>query len=197
MSAPERPNPIEEPFELLLWSSRFLVLVAVLASLIASICMFFVASTDCVLLVQDVIRYIAGASDAQLRSSLHGSILAQVAEVVDGYLFATILIIFGLGLYELFISKINPAERSELAARVLLIRSLDDLKERLAKVIFLILVVRYFEYALQISIVTSLDLLYIAVGIVLIALALYLTNRHPPQPAQTAPAGRSEDPAAG
>ena len=131
-------------------------------------------------------------ANAHLRASLHGSILAQVAEVVDGYLFATILIIFGLGLYELFISKINPAERSELAARVLLIRSLDDLKERLAKVIFLFLIVRYFEYALQMSIATSLDLLFIAIGIVLIALALYLTNRHP-QTGGAAAAERSED----
>lgn len=190
-------NPIEEPFEAILWSSRFLVLIAVLASLIASLCMFAVATTDCMLLVRDVLAYVAAGSDPQVRASLHGSILAQVAEVVDGYLFATILIIFGLGLYELFISKINPAERSELAARVLLIRSLDDLKERLAKVIFLILIVRYFEYALQMSIANSLDLLYIAIGIVLIALALYLTNRHSSGSGKTASPARSEEDAAG
>jgi uncharacterized membrane protein YqhA len=80
-------------------------------------------------------------------------------------------------LYELFVSRIDAAERSEFAPRLLLIRSIDDLKSRLAKVVFLILVVRYFEYALQSQVTTPLDLLYLAIGIALIALSLYLTNR--------------------
>jgi uncharacterized membrane protein YqhA len=96
---------------------------------------------------------------------------------VDGYLFAAILIIFSFGLYELFISRIDAAERSEIAPRLLLIRSLDDLKSRLAKVVFLILVVRYFEYALQSEIRSPLDLLYLAIGIALIAFSLYLSAR--------------------
>jgi uncharacterized membrane protein YqhA len=86
------------------------------------------------------------------------------------------MIIFALGLYELFVSKIEIAERSELASRLLLIRSVDDLKERLAKVVFLILIVRYFEFALDSTVNSPLDLLYLAVGIALVALSLYLTR---------------------
>ncbi len=99
-----------------------------------------------------------------------------MAEILDGLLFATILLIFALGLYELFISKIEAAENSEFAARLLLIRSLDDLKERLAKLIFLILIVRYFEYSLEQKIDIPASLLYLAVGIALIAVALFLTR---------------------
>jgi LPXTG-motif cell wall-anchored protein len=44
-------------------------------------------------------------------------------------------------------------------------------------VIFLILIVRYFEYALEATIDTSLDLLYLAVGIALVALGLFLTKK--------------------
>jgi uncharacterized membrane protein YqhA len=87
------------------------------------------------------------------------------------------MIIFALGLYELFIGKIEVIENSELASRLLLIRSLDDLKNRLAKVVFLILVVLYFERALEATVDSPLDLLYLAVGVFLIAAALYLTTR--------------------
>ena len=73
-----------------------------------------------------------------------GTIVAHVVEVVDGYLLAAIMLIFALGLYELFVSRIEIAEGSEFAERLLLIRSLDDLKDRLAKVVLLILVVKFF-----------------------------------------------------
>ena len=72
--------------------------------------------------------------------------------------------------------KIEAAESSELAQRLLLIESIDDLKERLAKVIFLILIVRYFEYALETPIQTATDLVSLAVGIALIALGIFLTK---------------------
>jgi uncharacterized membrane protein YqhA len=166
---------IERLFESVLWNSRLVTIVAVLASLVAALIMFFVATTDVVYLVGDVVHY--PGLEATAREHLHVSIVAHVAEIVDGYLFAAILIIFALGLYELFISKIDAIELSEVASRLLLIRSLDDLKERLAKVVFLILIVRYFQYALDATISAPLDLLYLAVGIALIALSLYLTNR--------------------
>src|SRR5579875_3322199 len=107
----------------------------------------------------------------------HVATIAHVATTIDGYLFATILIIFALGLYELFIGKIDAAEQSEIARRLLLIHSIDDLKERLAKVVFLILLVRYFEFALQAEVTDSaVALLYFAIGVALVALAIYLTS---------------------
>ena len=155
-----------------------MTIVAVIASLVASLVMFYIATTDVFFLIGEVGHYAQLATEA--RQHLHASIVADVAEIVDGYLFATILIIFALGLYELFISKIDAIELSPVASRLLLIRSLDDLKERLAKVVFLILIVRYFQYALEATIRAPLDLLYLAVGIALIALSLYLTGHGAP-----------------
>jgi uncharacterized membrane protein YqhA len=57
-----------------------------------------------------------------------------------------------------------------------MINSLDDLKSRLAKVVMMILVVRYFEYALGMDFTTPLDLLQFAGGIALLGLALYLSH---------------------
>ncbi|MBD5635030.1 MAG: YqhA family protein [Candidatus Eremiobacteraeota bacterium] len=165
----------EHVFERVLWNSRLLALVAVVASLILAIALFYVTTVNGFYLLGEVAHY--ANLDQIARDREHAAIVVHVANIVDGYLFAAIMIIFSFGLYELFIGRIEAAERSEVAPRLLLIRNLDDLKGRLAKVVFLILVVRYFEYALQSEVSSPLDLLYLAVGIALIALSLYLTNR--------------------
>lgn len=174
-ATPTGVKTFERAFERILWNSRLVIVVAVVASMIVALVMFYVATADVAYLLGDVTHYVS--VDVESRERLHASIIAHVAEIVDAYLFATIMIIFSLGLYELFISKIDAAERSPIAPRLLLIRSLDDLKERLAKVVFLILIVRYFEYALQASIKAPLDLLFLAIGIALVAVALYLSSR--------------------
>ena len=166
---------LERFFEGALWNSRLLVMVAVVASVAVAIVMFYIATIDAAYLIADVTHY--ATLEQAARDRAHATIVAHVAEIVDGYLFAAIMIIFSFGLYELFVSRIEAAENSHAAPRLLLIRSLDDLKERLAKVVFLILIVRYFEYALQSEIAGPLDLLYLAVGIALIALSLFLTSR--------------------
>jgi uncharacterized membrane protein YqhA len=166
----------EQPFEALLWSSRYLMLVPVALSLIAAIAMLALATVDAFYLVRDAAGYAAPHVALMAREQLHDSAVSRIASMLDGYLFAAVLIIFALGLYELFISKIDRAEKSEVATRLLLIRNIDDLKERLGKVIFLILVVRYFQFALHSSPTNAVDLLMLAVGIALIALALYLTG---------------------
>lgn len=165
---------LENTFERLLWGSRLIVLLAVVASLLVAVGMFFVSTVDVVGLIQHMAHYPVtyGAERAALRSS----IVAHVVEAVDGYLLASIMLIFSLGLYELFVSRIDVAEGSEFAERVLLIRSLDDLKDRLAKVVLLILVVKFFEYALQLPFKTPLDLLYLAIGVLLVSGALYLSK---------------------
>lgn len=172
---------IQKPFEQLLWGSRLIVLLAVIASLLVAFGMFFVSTVDVVGLVQHMAHY--PFTYGEERAVLRSSIVAHVVEAVDGYLLAAIMLIFSLGLYELFVSRIDVAEGSEFAERVLLIRSLDDLKDRLAKVVLLILVVKFFEYALQLSFKTPLDLVYLASGTVLVAAALYLTKGKDPKPA--------------
>ncbi len=167
---------IERVFEKFLWNTRFIVVVAVIACLFASVAMFFIATVDVVRLPQAAVDYVNPALAEAERHRLYNRTVADVAGIIDAYLFATILLIFALGLYELFVSKIEAAENSAFAERILLVRSLDDLKDRLAKVIFLILIVKYFEYALEQQIHTSLDLLMLALGIALIALAIYLTR---------------------
>jgi len=168
---------VETLFEGFLWNSRYVVLVAVIASLSVSLAMFYLATVDAYFTVTHLGDYASPLLDGEHRAQLRGETVTHIVEVIDGYLLATVLLIFALGLYELFISKIDHAENSETASGVLLITSLDDLKARLAKVILMILIVRYFEHVVRMSFDTPLDILYLALGISFIGLALYLSHK--------------------
>ncbi len=163
-------------FEGSLWNSRFIILTAVVGSLLAGFAIFFMATVDVVLLVQHALHYADADMAVEARKALHDSTVSHIVEVVDGYLLATVLLIFSLGLYELFISDIDQAHGSKASSKILVIGSLDDLKSRLAKVILMILIVTLFEQALNMKITAPIDLLYLGGSIALIALALYLTH---------------------
>ena len=166
----------ENLFEGALWNSRFVILAAVLGSLFAGFAIFYMATIDVWNLVQHVVHY----GDADMtevgRKVLHDDTVTHIVEVVDGYLLATVMLIFSLGLYELFISDIDQAHGSKASSKILVINSLDDLKARLAKVILMILIVTLFEEALSIKIENPLDLMYLGASIAFIALALYLSH---------------------
>jgi uncharacterized membrane protein YqhA len=176
---------VERIFESVLWNSRFVVLIAVFASLASSFAVFFLTAVDVIYLVSHMGEYWRAGDcmatmlpppDVVCRAHLRESTITHVVEVVDGFLLATVLLIFALGLYELFISDIDEAATSRTSSRILIVNSLDDLKSRLAKVILMILIVKLFEKALQLQIRNALDLLYLGGAIALVGLALYLTH---------------------
>ncbi|MCX7806953.1 MAG: YqhA family protein, partial [Planctomycetota bacterium] len=90
-----------------LWGSRMIVLVAVLASLMTAFGVFYLATVDTWLLVREISAYAdVDLSEAE-RKAIRSQAIAHVVEVIDGYLLATVLLIFALGLYELFISALD------------------------------------------------------------------------------------------
>ncbi len=168
---------IEKTFESLLWNSRFVVVVAVLSSLITAFAMFYMATVDAYYLVSHLGEYLSSDLTGEARKIFRVTTITHVVEVIDGYLLATVLFMFALGLYELFVSKIEQADNSETPS-VLAIHSLDDLKSRLGRVIIMILIVNFFEQAINMKINAPLELLALAAGIALIGLTLYLTEKH-------------------
>jgi len=170
-------NHLGKWFETGLWNSRLVVLSAVVASLLVALAMFYVATVDVAAMMGHLGHYHDMGLSMEARGELRASLVTHVVEIVDGYLFGAIMLIFALGLYELFISRIDAAEKSEFASRLLLIHSLDDLKDRLAKVVLVILIVKFFENALRMHFETPLDLLSLAGGVLLIAGALRLTHK--------------------
>ncbi len=169
-------NFIEKLFEGSLWNSRFVVLTAVVGSLLAGFAIFYMASVDVIFLFQHALHYADASMTDEARKALHDSTVSHIVEVVDGYLLATVMLIFSLGLYELFISDIDQAHGSKASSKILVISNLDDLKGRLAKVILMIMIVTLFEEALGMHIESPVDLVYFGAAIALISLALYLTH---------------------
>jgi uncharacterized membrane protein YqhA len=168
---------LELLFEKTLWNGRFVVVVAVIASMAAATAIFYMATVDVFYLVSHMLHYADPAMAGEARKALHDETITHVVEVVDGYLLATFMLIFALGMYELFVSDIDEARGSKASSRILVIESLDDLKSRLAKVILMILIVTLFEEALKMSLDTPLDLLYLGGAIALIGIALYFSHK--------------------
>lgn len=167
-------------FERGLWHSRLIVLVAVVASLLMAVAVTWFTTVDAVLLLGPVRQYAQLGADAAARSQVRIDLLGAVVGIVDGYLLAAVLVVFALGLYGLFIGTWRALEQSEVAARLLHVRSVDDLKEKIGRVVILILIVKFAQLALELKYTTSLDVLALAAGILLVGAGFYLTGRHKP-----------------
>jgi len=165
---------VEGGFEGLLWGSRYLVLVGVLASLVGALAMLFMAAVDTVRLVGHAAHYAARDLTVEAQAAMRSTAITHVVEIVDGFLLAAFLIIFSLGLYELFVSKIQAAEGSAFSDSILNVGSLDDLKGKLAQVILIMLVVKVFEQVAAVRAANALDVLALAAGVALIGLAIFL-----------------------
>ncbi|CAC9557234.1 Protein of unknown function DUF1334 [uncultured Gammaproteobacteria bacterium] len=166
---------LEKYFEKMLWGSRFMVLSAVISSLSLSLVLFVVTAIDVGSLMLHLGDYLSVTIEA--RRTLKIEMMAHTVGAIDGFLLATILLIFSLGLYELFISDIDIAQDSKRSSKVLVIHTLDDLKSKLAKVILMILVVTFFEVSLSMTFINALDLVYFAFGILMVSLALYFSHK--------------------
>jgi uncharacterized membrane protein YqhA len=164
---------IEHMFENLLWKSRLLVLVTIFANIVMSIGMFYLATLDTFFMVKRLAAYTT-AADGSARLVVREEVVAYLIKAIDGYLIAIIVLVLGLGLYELFISKISSTEAPEFSRNVLRIRSLDDLKQRLARLILLILIVEFFRAVMEVRFASPIELLYLALGITLIGATIYL-----------------------
>jgi len=163
---------IENLFESILWNSRFFVLSAVIFSMLGGIALFFVASMDVLSMVTEVFSVYLNHLHPE---NFHGKIVSELIGAVDLYLIAIVMFIFGFGLYELFISEIDVAKKSA-SSKILEIHSLDDLKDKLGKVIVMVLVVNFFQKVVDKSI-SGLDMVYFSGSILGLAIALYFLHK--------------------
>ena len=158
-------------FEQVLWAVRYIIIVPVVAVAAAAVGVIIVTTLEAAQFVGSVQTAFGAGAGNGVRLVPLGSVL----QMVEGYLLAAILLIFALGLYELFIARIDVAGASENAPRTLIIRSVDDLKERLGRVVLLALVIEFFQQSLHLDYGRPIDLLYMALAILLVGAALYLS----------------------
>ncbi|GAB6072092.1 YqhA family protein [Venenivibrio stagnispumantis] len=166
---------LEQIIERILWESRLMIFLAVIAAIVAALILVVIGTYD---IIQILIEMGHAFSDKELYESFHKDAITHIISAIDAYLISTVLLIFGIGLYELFISKIDYAENDTRSSRILIVHSLDQLKDKLAKVIVMVLIVTYFKHAVSIKYEDILSLLYLGAGIILIALAIYFLGKN-------------------
>ena len=159
-------------FENVLWSTRFIVIIAVVLSIISSISLFLIGGWD---IIQATIF-----NNPLFNENINNSndLLFKIISSIDLFLIGIVLLIFGFGVYELFISEIDFA-KDKFADSTLKINSLDQLKNKIIKVIIIVLIVKFFEKVLKLShnFTTPNDLLLFSISILSICIGYYLINR--------------------
>lgn len=161
---------IERIFESLLMASRKLIYLPVIFSLLGSSVLFVIASIDIANVLHVTYQYYAQG----LPVDIHADGVTLIIGAIDLYLIAVVLLIFSFGLYELFISKIEALEQKDIrGSGILVVSTLDQLKDKLAKVIIMVLIVSFFQRVLHMNFSTPLEMLYLAGSIFLLAFGLY------------------------
>ncbi|MBA1437796.1 MAG: YqhA family protein [Epsilonproteobacteria bacterium] len=166
---------LEKVFENGLWGSRFIIILAVVFGLLGAIVLFAVASFD----IYDTLKLVINTySNHEHPEHFHELVIGGIIGAVDFYLIGIVMLLFSFGLYELFISDIDVArEDEERENKILSIHSLDQLKDKISKVIVMVLVVNFFQKVGLASYTAPLELLYMALSITAVAVGLYFLSK--------------------
>lgn len=187
---PEEPLTLEERIEMVIFNCRFFTLMAVVGSLAGSVLCFLKGGV-----------YVFESFRTWYSCFLHqhaaGKVILLLVEALDVYLMGTVMLIFGMGLYGLFISSLDvSAENSDSQdsgtvfgsslfglfklqerPKWLRIQSLEELKAKLGHVIVMVLLVGMFEKSKKIPIHSSMDLLCFSMSILFSSGCLYLLSK--------------------
>ncbi|AFL67665.1 YqhA family protein [Sulfurospirillum barnesii] len=164
---------IEKFFEKGLWSSRLIILLAVIFSILSAFALFLIGSADLYHVVLETYAYFFKGVHPE---NFHADIVAEIIGAIDLYLIAVVLLIFGFGIYELFVSDIDVAKGSG-GDKILYVSSLDELKDKIAKVIVMVLIVSFFQRILHTEYKGALEMLYFSISIATLSLGLYFLHK--------------------
>lgn len=143
----------------ILSSTRYIVLLGVIASLVLSATLFLAGLVRTGLIVFDAVLKINSSKIAKDMA------IASI-ELADLFLIATAMYIVGIGLYELFIGSVDLPDW-------LLISSLDDLKEKLINVVVVVLAVSFLAQIATWDGQTNLLPYGVAIALVIAALTAF------------------------
>ena len=174
----QRQHRLEWIFERWLWRFRLIAIVPVVMSLLSAAAAYLAGTLEVLGALKVLID---GSSDSSYTIAMQ---LGRLVGGVDLYLIGIALMIFGYGVYELLISNIEAAhlDGKDGGSGLLDIRSLDDLKEKLVKVIVVALIVSAFKAMLIFPIDSTTNLLVFSGSVLLLALSAWLVagGKKPP-----------------
>ena len=121
----------------ILGTSRFLIILAVLGTFLASATLQVFGLLRVFALIGELIRV------GEVSSATSKSLIADTVSIIDIFLIGTVLFVISAGLYQLFVHRDVPLPGW------LKIESLDDLKNNLTEVIIVALLVAFLGQAVE------------------------------------------------
>ncbi|MBF44710.1 MAG: hypothetical protein CMD38_00125 [Flavobacteriales bacterium] len=162
----------EKNFEKILWNLRYVVILSVVLSILSSITLFFIGSWD---IINSIIN-----QNPLFNPNINNNndLLFNIISSIDLFLIGIVLLIFGFGVYELFINEIDFA-KGKFSDSTLKIKSLDQLKNKIIKVIIIVLIVKFFEKILKLTpeFTSPNDVLLFSISILAICIGYFLINK--------------------
>ncbi|QCD90952.1 Uncharacterized protein family UPF0114 [Vigna unguiculata] len=145
----EKLEALEEGIEKAIYRCRFMAILGVFGSLMGSFLCFI---KGCVFVTSSFMQYFVNRT----------KVIQTLIEAIDVYLLGTVMLVFGMGLYELFVSNLGtasslpgqkPSDRSSLFGLFTLkerpkwlnIKTVDELKTKLGHVIVMLLLIGLFD----------------------------------------------------
>jgi uncharacterized membrane protein YqhA len=150
-------------------SSRYIVLLAILGTFLASVALVLYEAIVVANIVIDV------AQGGSVSPKIGKALAVGVIEAIDVFLIAIVAYIICLGLYALFIDDTLPVPRW------LEVRDLEDLKDHLVSIVIAVLAILFLREAVGRA--GDLDLLSLGVALALMiaALTFYLVRKSAPK----------------
>lgn len=127
---------LDTNFEPTFFKFRYVLLLPVLISFIGSIIMFLLGGYDTYKAIYALI--IKGQTASE-------SVVLPLVKALDAFLIGVILIIFSFGIYDFFISKLDPAEHAGIRPDWFKFDSTGELKTKLIELVLVILAIQFFE----------------------------------------------------
>lgn len=172
MHSNTNPKRLESWIEGALLATRFAIAIPVVVCVLLALAALYVATVDAVYVLGHLIAYASSISTPA--SDLRVDLVTAIIKSFDTYLIAAVLLIFAVGLYELFVNRLTAAESKRLPGGLLFAGNLDDLKNRLARLVLLVLVVEVLQQGLQMTYTSALDVMELAVAALLVGAAIFL-----------------------
>jgi uncharacterized membrane protein YqhA len=145
--------------------TRYLVIIPVIASLVGALVLMLYGAVATVIDSAHTFEQMLSGSDKGIKSAA-----VQFIELVDVFLLSTVLYIIGVGLYELFIGKLDMPDW-------LVISTLDDLKTKLISVVVTVLSVLFLGQVVSWDGQTNLLIPGAGIALVIGALTLFLSQQ--------------------
>lgn len=178
---PGNLEALEENTEKAIYRCRFMTLLGVSGSLVGSFLCFI---KGCTYVVSSFWEYFVN----------HGKVIDLLVEAIDVYLLGTVMLVFGMGLYELFVSNLDSAKslseeklphRSNLFGLFTLkerpkwldIKTVNELKTKIGHVIVMLLLIGLLEKSKKAVIQSPTDLLCFSACILLSSVSLFLLSK--------------------